>query len=142
MPPCLRVTEEVGAVHTRTHTHTHTHTHTDTHTCAHTHTHTHTHTGTHTHTHTHTHSHTHTHTHTHTLTLTHTHTHTHTQVFTWGCNDEGALGRTIDEGQEFAPGVVDKLEGVNIVQVAAGDSHTAALSDTGTVYAKGIFRVR
>ena len=29
-----------------------------------------------------------------------------------------------------------------LVQVAAGDSHTAALSDTGTVYAWGIFRVR
>ena len=34
MPPCLPVTEEVSAVHTRTrtHTHTHTHTHTPTHT--------------------------------------------------------------------------------------------------------------
>ena len=42
MPPCLPVTEEVSAVHTRTRTHTHTHMHTHTHTHAHTHTHTHT----------------------------------------------------------------------------------------------------
>ena len=32
------------------------------------------------------------------------------QVFTWGCNDEGALGREMDDGEEFNPGVVAKLE--------------------------------
>jgi regulator of chromosome condensation len=62
------------------------------------------------------------------------------KVFTWGCNDEGALGRAIEDGQEFTPGLVDKLSGVKIVQVAAGDSHTAALSEHGTIYGWGIFR--
>ena len=64
------------------------------------------------------------------------------QVFTWGCNDEGALGRpTNSEAEAFTPGLVDRLKGVKIVQVSAGDSHTAALSEAGTVYGWGIFRV-
>ena len=63
------------------------------------------------------------------------------QVFTWGCNDEGALGREMDDGEEFNPGVVAKLEGVRVVQVSAGDSHTAALTDTGSIYCWGVFRV-
>ena len=63
------------------------------------------------------------------------------QVFTWGCNDEGALGREVDDGEEFSPGVVAKLEGVRVVQVSAGDSHTAALTDTGSIYCWGVFRV-
>ena len=64
------------------------------------------------------------------------------QVFTWGCNDEGALGRpTNNEAEAFTPGLVDRLKGVKIVQVSAGDSHTAALSEGGTVYGWGIFRV-
>lgn len=63
------------------------------------------------------------------------------QVFTWGCNDEGALGRKIEEGGEYIPGMVDKMEHVKIVQVSAGDSHTAALANNGNVYCWGIFRV-
>ncbi|CAI8024748.1 Regulator of chromosome condensation [Geodia barretti] len=63
------------------------------------------------------------------------------KVFTWGCNDEGALGRpTNSEAEAFTPGLVDRLKGVKIVQVSAGDSHTAALSEAGTVYGWGIFR--
>ena len=55
-------------------------------------------------------------------------------MFTWGCNDEGALGRIVEDGDEFKPGVVDKLEGVKVVQVSAGDSHTAALTDICTAH--------
>nr|XP_046256158.1 regulator of chromosome condensation [Scatophagus argus] len=59
-------------------------------------------------------------------------------VYTFGCNDEGALGRdTTEEGSEMVPGKVT-LE--NVVQVSAGDSHTAALTDDGTVYIWGAFR--
>ena len=65
----------------------------------------------------------------------------HQQVFTWGNNDGGALGREVDDGEEFNPGVVAKLEGVKVVQVSAGDSHTAALTDTGSIYCWGVFRV-
>ena len=64
------------------------------------------------------------------------------QVYTWGCNDEGVLGRLTEEGEEYAPGLVEKLGQVNIVQVSAGDSHTAALAANGNVYCWGVFRVR
>ena len=87
------------------------------------------------------------------LTL-HTHTHSHftpnnltsslppSQVYTWGCNDEGALGRALgDDGDEFLPQEVARLSGLKVVQVAAGDSHTAALTSTGSLYCWGVFRV-
>ena len=48
---------------------------------------------------------------------------------------------SVEDGDEFIPGVVDKLEGVKVVQVSAGDSHTAALTDIGSIYCWGIFRV-
>lgn len=67
---------------------------------------------------------------------------TTTQVYTWGCNDEGALGRKTAEGEEYQPGVVSSLEHVEVVQVSAGDSHTAALAKNGNVYCWGVFRVR
>ena len=63
------------------------------------------------------------------------------QVYAWGCNDEGALGRDSGESDEFQPGLVDGLEHTKIVQVSAGDSHTAALTSTGEVYVWGVFRV-
>uniref|UniRef100_A0A8C2Z4X3 Regulator of chromosome condensation 1 n=1 Tax=Cyclopterus lumpus TaxID=8103 RepID=A0A8C2Z4X3_CYCLU len=60
-------------------------------------------------------------------------------VYTFGCNDEGALGRdTTEEGSEMVPGKVTLAE--KVVQVSAGDSHTAALTDDGTVYIWGSFR--
>lgn len=62
------------------------------------------------------------------------------EVLTFGCNDEGALGRdTTKEGSETVPGVVDLPD--KAVQVTAGDSHTAALLDDGRVFAWGTFRV-
>lgn len=61
-------------------------------------------------------------------------------MYTFGCNDEGTLGRdTSEEGSETLPGKVDGLP--KIVQVCAGDSHTAALSEDGRLYAWGNFRV-
>lgn len=61
------------------------------------------------------------------------------KVYTFGCNDESALGRdTSEEGSETEPGLVDLPE--HIVQVSAGDSHTAALSDNGKVFVWGNFR--
>ena len=62
------------------------------------------------------------------------------KVHTWGCNDEGALGRiTEDEDETMSPGEVE-VDG-KVVQVSAGDSHTAALTEDGRVFAWGIFRV-
>uniref|UniRef100_A0A1A7YUB5 Regulator of chromosome condensation 1 n=1 Tax=Iconisemion striatum TaxID=60296 RepID=A0A1A7YUB5_9TELE len=60
-------------------------------------------------------------------------------VYTFGCNDEGALGRdTSEEGSEMVPGKVSLEE--KVVQVSAGDSHTAALTEEGHVYIWGSFR--
>ncbi|RNA13003.1 regulator of chromosome condensation isoform X2 [Brachionus plicatilis] len=55
-------------------------------------------------------------------------------VYTFGCNDEFALGRDNDDE-------IDKVElPEKIVEISAGDSHTAALTESGTVYAWGTFR--
>ena len=66
-----------------------------------------------------------------------------TQVYTWGCNDEGGLGRptSSSDGEEFTAGLVEDMESVNVVMVSAGDSHTMALSDKGTVFGWGTYRV-
>ena len=62
------------------------------------------------------------------------------QVYTFGCNDEGALGRdTTESGSEMVPAKV-ALED-KVVQVSAGDSHSAALTEDGTLYIWGAFRV-
>lgn len=62
------------------------------------------------------------------------------KVITFGCNDEGALGRnTSEEGSETEPGFVDLP--APVIQVTAGDSHSAALLADGRVFAWGSFRV-
>ncbi|XP_065186805.1 regulator of chromosome condensation-like [Sycon ciliatum] len=66
----------------------------------------------------------------HTVALT-----TEGKVYTFGCNDEGALGRT---GDEALPGLVD-LKG-DVVQISAGDSHTGLLMADGSLLACGTFR--
>lgn len=61
------------------------------------------------------------------------------KVMTFGCNDEGALGRdTSQEGSETVPGFVN-LPTV-AVQITAGDSHSAALLEDGQVFVWGSFR--
>lgn len=61
------------------------------------------------------------------------------EIYSFGCNDEGALGRdTTEEGSEFTP-VKVTLPG-KAVQISAGDSHSACLLDDGRVFAWGSFR--
>lgn len=66
-------------------------------------------------------------------------------IYTFGCNDEHALGRTDtdDNNNEDADpfGEVDLSKVMNpdeekIVQMVAGDSHTVILSDLGKVYGR------
>lgn len=47
------------------------------------------------------------------------------QLWTWGCNDDGVLGRETKDDEEGEPTVVD-LE--NVVKIAVGDYHMAALT--------------
>ena len=67
----------------------------------------------------------------HTLVLT-----TMGKIFSWGANDDGALGR---EGSEKKAEIVDIPEMTNIT---AGDSFSIAYNtDLNTVYQWGVFRV-
>ena len=50
------------------------------------------------------------------------------QLWSWGCNDEKALGR---DGEEDRPALVQGLDNEFIVQVACADSATAALTREG-----------
>ena len=60
-------------------------------------------------------------------------------VFTWGCNDEGALGRA---GSENTPLQVDSALNIPVTGVSAGDSHTIAYnSKTNQVFYWGCYRV-
>jgi regulator of chromosome condensation len=56
-------------------------------------------------------------------------------VYSWGCNDDGALGRG---GEEAVPGRVEIRR--KIARVAAGDSISVAIDVNGHVWAWGLFR--
>ncbi len=60
-------------------------------------------------------------------------------VYTWGCNDDGALGRiTNDIDDEYIPGLFVLPE--EIKTICSGDSFTIALAKSGRVYISGCFR--
>lgn len=61
----------------------------------------------------------------------------------WGCNDEGALGRdTSVEDSETRPATVLLPEdNTEIYSISAGGSHSAVLLSNGNVYSWGTFRV-
>ena len=46
------------------------------------------------------------------------------KVYSWGCNDDGALGRS---GPENCPGIVSGVHCIN--KIDAGDSHSVAVSN-------------
>ena len=64
-------------------------------------------------------------------------------MYSWGCNDEGALGRhaTQKDGDEWLAKEVDLPSGMHVTMISAGDSHSTALTTLGTVYAWGTYRV-
>ncbi|CAI2387779.1 unnamed protein product [Moneuplotes crassus] len=58
-------------------------------------------------------------------------------VYTWGCNDEGALGRV---GDTTVPKIIEDIE-EPITGVTCGDSHSIAYSiDKNLVYSWGLYR--
>ncbi|KAI7848987.1 regulator of chromosome condensation 1/beta-lactamase-inhibitor protein II [Circinella umbellata] len=59
------------------------------------------------------------------------------KLWSWGCNDQGALGRS---GEEYEPDKVENLDTEHIVKVACGDSVTIALNDEGKLFCWGTFR--
>lgn len=61
------------------------------------------------------------------------------EIFSWGCNDEKALGHS---RPEWEIGKVEGLEGHHVIHVACGDSISAALTEEGKVFTWGTFRVR
>lgn len=58
-------------------------------------------------------------------------------LFSWGCGDDGALGRS---GTECEPGPISLPECVTVTAVSCGDSHSCALSSTGEVWQWGSYR--
>lgn len=61
-------------------------------------------------------------------------------MYTFGCNDDAALGRPTASEEESEVATKVKLD-EPIQYICAGDSHTAALSREGNVYIWGTFRV-
>ena len=60
-------------------------------------------------------------------------------VYSWGCNDEGALGRG---GLEDSPCLIEGLLPTRITGVAAGDSHSVFFNDqTSQAFMCGLYRV-
>lgn len=61
------------------------------------------------------------------------------EVWSFGCNDEGALGRdTSDEGAEYE--IRPIALPADCISITAGDSHSAFLLSDGRVFACGSFR--
>lgn len=62
------------------------------------------------------------------------------EVYSYGCNDEGALGRNTDEDEtlEAQPTIVPLTN--KVVKITAGDSHSAVLTDKEEIFVWGNFR--
>eukprot|EP00033_Pygsuia_biforma_P002411 GCRY01002673.1.p1 GENE.GCRY01002673.1~~GCRY01002673.1.p1 ORF type:complete len:393 (-),score=92.89 GCRY01002673.1:48-1226(-) len=61
-------------------------------------------------------------------------------VYSCGCNDEGALGWKCKKEDEeyYVPGKIDGLK--DVVSVSCGDSHSTALTHEGELFGWGLFR--
>merc|ERR1719318_1279720 len=59
------------------------------------------------------------------------------KVWTFGCNDEGSLGREVAEEEEcFVPGMVE-VEGVEVTKICSGSDHLVMLGREGQVWTMG-----
>jgi regulator of chromosome condensation len=63
------------------------------------------------------------------------------EVWTWGCNDHGVLGRlTKVENEQSTPAVIPSLLDVDVVQISLGDYHMMCLDSKGQVWSWGTYR--
>ena len=61
------------------------------------------------------------------------------RVYSWGCNDDGALARVTDDiDEEYQPTLCQFPDPIQ--SLCAGDSFTVALTKSGRVYLGGCFR--
>lgn len=60
------------------------------------------------------------------------------EVFGWGANDFGQVGIGVSDDRIFTPQKVGGFGDTKTVSVAAGSSHTLALTEDGTVWAWGL----
>lgn len=58
-------------------------------------------------------------------------------MYTWGCADDGSLGRP---GDESTPLLVEGLASETIIGVACGDGQTIAVSTSGSVWGWGCYK--
>lgn len=58
------------------------------------------------------------------------------QLFTWGCGKQGRLGHGSEE-DVLAPTEIVMLSNLRVTNVGAGESHCAAITQTGKVYLWG-----
>jgi alpha-tubulin suppressor-like RCC1 family protein len=69
-------------------------------------------------------------------------------VYTWGCNDDGALGRVTDDDNELAQSTATLIDSKSmdaedqgqVVQIGAGDSHSIYKTHNGNVYMSGMYK--
>ena len=59
------------------------------------------------------------------------------QLYSWGCNDDGVLGRT---GDENVPGLVSELQEQKVAMIACGDCHSAAVDTRGKMWLWGSYK--
>eukprot|EP01127_Copromyxa_protea_P010513 TRINITY_DN2557_c0_g1_i1.p1 TRINITY_DN2557_c0_g1~~TRINITY_DN2557_c0_g1_i1.p1 ORF type:complete len:426 (-),score=119.25 TRINITY_DN2557_c0_g1_i1:174-1451(-) len=58
-------------------------------------------------------------------------------LYTWGCNDDGVLGRVTEGDSESEPG---RVELDDVVKIAVGDYHMCALTADGQLYGWGSYK--
>ncbi|KAI9020374.1 regulator of chromosome condensation 1/beta-lactamase-inhibitor protein II [Hyaloraphidium curvatum] len=65
-------------------------------------------------------------------------------IYSWGCNDQGALGRDTSANSDLETMCNFEVQGLEdaglVVQIVAGDSVTLALTEKGHLYGTGTFR--
>lgn len=61
------------------------------------------------------------------------------RVWSWGCNDDHALGRPTKGEEENHPGLVEGISG-HVVEAACGDCHAAVVTLDGKLYTWGSYK--